>query len=330
MILTNYRNISRRSWRNFIKKQASATVFHTPEMVDIYIETPGYEPLVIATIDDQEEVTGLLIAVVQSFKDGFFQRFAIRSVVFGAPLVKDGDLGIADQLLRTYNELAQERGYIYTQVRNLTDMGFMSTVFQKNGYRYEDHLDIWVDLLQSEDVLWKDIHRRRRSQIRRAERMGVEVKSFGLTELDNAYSILKDVYHRARLPLVNKQLFQESIKVLLPQNRLQLWAAYYNGKMVSVLFMLCYNKTMYEWYAGSLREYCSVCSNDLLPWKVFLAAKECGYERFDFGGAGNPHIPYGVRDYKEKFGGAIVPLGRYELIHKKWLMILAKIAMHFY
>jgi lipid II:glycine glycyltransferase (peptidoglycan interpeptide bridge formation enzyme) len=64
--------------------------------------------------------------------------------------------------------------------------------------------------------------------------------------------------------------------------------------------------------------------NDLIPWDVFLWGKENGFTRFDFGGAGKPDVPYGVREYKKKFGGKMVSYGRYEKINKPNLMKIAK------
>jgi lipid II:glycine glycyltransferase (peptidoglycan interpeptide bridge formation enzyme) len=50
-------------------------------------------------------------------------------------------------------------------------------------------------------------------------------------------------------------------------------------------------------------------------------------QHFDFMGAGNPNQPYGVRDYKEKFGGKLVEHGRYRKITKPFLFILGKISL---
>jgi len=41
-------------------------------------------------------------------------------------------------------------------------------------------------------------------------------------------------------------------------------------------------------------------------------------------------VPYGVRDYKMKFGGTMVELGRYEKIHHPSLMQAAKTGFKFW
>lgn len=64
-----------------------------------------------------------------------------------------------------------------------------------------------------------------------------------------------------------------------------------------------YKDVVYAWYAGSNAEYFNKRPNDFLMWNVLLWSKEKGYKLFDFGGAGKPNIPYGVREYKLKYGG---------------------------
>ena len=89
------------------------------------------------------------------------------------------------------------------------------------------------------------------------------------------------------------------------------------------MFVLCFKDRIYDWYAGSYKEFYNKYPNDILPWKIFLWSKENNFSIFDFGGAGSPDVEYSVRDYKKKFGGATVNFGRYQLNHKPILMIFA-------
>ena len=84
---------------------------------------------------------------------------------------------------------------------------------------------------------------------------------------------------------------------------------------------------MYDWYAGSYQAYYKKYPNDLIPWKAFLGGQKNGFKKFDFGGAGKPGIPYGVRDYKKKFGGEFVNYGRFEQVHKPFLFQIGKLGL---
>ena len=54
-------------------------------------------------------------------------------------------------------------------------------------------------------------------------------------------------------------------------------------------------------------------------------ACENGFRVFDYGGAGSPNKPYGVRLFKSQMGGELVEYGRYEKVHKPLLMKIAKL-----
>ena len=57
---------------------------------------------------------------------------------------------------------------------------------------------------------------------------------------------------------------------------------------------------------------------------MILWVKDHVFEYFDFCGAVKPDKPYGVRDYKLKFGGQLVNWGRFEKVHKPFLMEIGK------
>ncbi len=50
------------------------------------------------------------------------------------------------------------------------DLERMSQSMLKNDCKYEDHLNIIVDFSQSEDILWQQVHSKRRNEIRKAEK----------------------------------------------------------------------------------------------------------------------------------------------------------------
>ncbi len=96
------------------------------------------------------------------------------------------------------------------------------------------------------------------------------------------------------------------------------------------MLALSYKKCIFDNYAGSYLTHYNKYPNDLIPWEVFLWGKRNDYRVFDFGGAGKPDIPYGVREYKKKFGGEIVNYGRYEKIHSRFIYLMAKQGFKFW
>lgn len=141
--------------------------------------------------------------------------------------------------------------------------------------------------------------------------------------LTECYAILTEVYQRAKLPLPNYSHFDAIWQHTTDQIGLRLFTAMWEGQIIGCVLCLACGDTLYDYYAGAYSRYYSKYPNDLLPWAVIMWGKENGFSWFDFGGAGKPGVPYGVRDYKKKFGGSFVNHGRYEKNHYPALLAVA-------
>jgi len=87
-------------------------------------------------------------------------------------------------------------------------------------------------------------------------------------------------------------------------------------------------KAMYEWYVCGLdRQYKGkgICPSVLVTWAAISRAAKNQIPCFDFMGMGNPEEPYGVRDFKARFGGNWVNHGRYARVNQKMMYSLAEL-----
>jgi len=169
-------------------------------------------------------------------------------------------------------------------------------------------------------------------QIKKAQKNGLYVDVYDYRDISKAlllegYEVIREVYYRANLPLVN-------ISQLLSANDEKILVMFIirtkDGTMAGCRFGLSFGNTLYGWYAGSHSYYYSLFPNELLIWETLRWACENSYEVFDYGGAGNPNKSYGVRGFKQQMGGQLVNFGRYEKIHKPMIMLFAKNAYTVY
>jgi len=323
-IVTDADAIEREQWERFVYAHPQGNVFQTPQMYAAYVATKNYQPIVLAGYKG-DSLVGILLAVVQKEYKGFLGKLSARSIIWGGPLVRDNDIGILQDLMNEYNRIVKYKA-IYTQIRNIYIMDWAKNDFKKLGYNYEEHLNIFIDLNKSEDELWKEVHSKRKNEIRRATKEGTSFIEFSNCDaLKKSWPVLKDVYQRAKLPLPDISLFQNILAREGGSSILKIFAALNNGQCIGVLLALCWRERVINWYAGAFQKDLSKYPNDLLPWEVILWAKRNGYKIFDFGGAGKPGIPYGVRDFKLKFGGELVNFGRFQKTHKPITMNVAKL-----
>ncbi|MDP4202291.1 MAG: peptidoglycan bridge formation glycyltransferase FemA/FemB family protein [Bacteroidota bacterium] len=325
-ILRGYENIDRKQWAAFVEGHPNGTIFQTPEYYEIHDKVPGFLPYVLAICDDSEQLTGIMVVIINQVYGGIIGHFTARAIIAGGPLVKDNDEEITRFILQEY--LADKKvRVIYSQFRNLFELGSMKNAFEAIGAKHEDHLNILIDLTQSEDDLWKGVKSRKRNNIRQAQRKGLLVRRLTTKkEADAAYPILQEVYKRAKLPLADKSLFMNAFNQMYSNGMLRIYGTFFQNELAGIMYIFSYNGRFYDWYAGSLKQYYQFNPNDILPWKIFKIAQSEKIPLFDFGGAGKPDIPYGVRNYKIQFGGELVNYGRYELPHNRITFFIMRIA----
>jgi lipid II:glycine glycyltransferase (peptidoglycan interpeptide bridge formation enzyme) len=216
------------------------------------------------------------------------------------------------------------RRVLFTEVRLMWESGAERIAMQRNGYARHEHLNFIIDATQSKDILWSRVKSSVRQNVRKCERQGFQVRELtGANAVDVLYDFLKSTYRRAEVPLSHRSMFDAACKILGPKQMVDLIAVYDRDTPLAAYIMLVYKSRIFFWYGGSVRMP-GVWPVDLLHWHEICKCHDLDFEYYDFGGAGEPHIPYGVRDYKAKFGGDLVNYGRYRKVYAPLKLALAE------
>jgi hypothetical protein len=275
-------------------------------------------------ISEQDGVlNGFILIQVQNYFSRFLKSFATRAIISGAPLFNE-DENVLSNLLEKYNSIFGNK-LVYTQIRNIFNVDNHNQIFEKHNFQRIDHLNYIIELNSNIEIIWDNVHPKRKNEIRKGAKEGVTAREIDYrTELKSAYDIVETIYKKAKLPLHEYPFFQNAIKVQGGDNILRIIGGYFDSKLIGVMYLLCFEGRVYNWYAAAIPDYYKKYPNDVITWESIKWASENGYCIFDFGGAGNPAKDYGVRDFKKKFGGLEVNYGRYECIHKPNLMRLSE------
>jgi CelD/BcsL family acetyltransferase involved in cellulose biosynthesis len=326
------RRLDASAWTRFVDEQHRANIFHTPEMFTVFQRSAGHKPDLWAVIDDTG-VHALFTPVHITLGASVSRSFTTRSVAYGSVLAGDAVPGDdAVQLLMQQYATAMRRKSLFTELRNLDALDELKQALEQCDYAYEDHLNYLIDLDRSPDEILAGISSSTRKKIRRGLRSGeVSVEELTeRTELSEWYELLRQTYRRARVPLPHRSLFDAAFDVLRPLGMIKFFVARVRGVAVACSAELCYKQTIYGWYGGSDRAYSSYIPNDLLMWHVLAWGASNGYRVYDFGGAGKPDEPYGVRTFKSKYGGELVNYGRYVCVHSGVRLAISKLAYRAY
>ena len=314
-------------WRDFLAAHPQSTIYHTPEMQEVFRRAPGHTPVLRAALDNRGRPVALLTAVQVTLREGIGSAFTSRIVSYGGFVADPGERGndALAAVLRAHNEMAGQA--LFTELRHMADPTPWRLALEGAGYGWEPHLNFLIPLDEGEDVLWRRLKRSAREKVRQAQKRGVEAREVtSVEELDYVYALLQEVYHDVRVPLAPKALFEAAYRVLVPAGMAKFWLAWYEGEAVGTRITLVYGDRLLDWYAGARRAVRRVRPNDFLVWHVLRWGVSEGYRVFDFGGAGHPDVPYGVRDFKAKFGGELVNYGRSTCVHHPLRLRLSRLA----
>jgi CelD/BcsL family acetyltransferase involved in cellulose biosynthesis len=308
-------------------------VFHTPEMFQVFARATGFQPTLWAIVDHGGRPLALLLPVQVTLMGGPLRRFTTRAVAYGSVLCAPGAAGRAalEMLLRAYRQ-ETEKSVLFTELRNLSDLGSMQPVLDECGFLYEDHLNYLVDLSRPPEAVLQGFGRRTRKKIRRALRKGTVM----IQEADRpeqvllCYELIHNSYAAARVALADHSLFEAAFDILYPKGMVTFLLAWIGDDCVAGSAELMYKDTIYGWYGGVDRGFSSYVPNEILMWHILQWGAENGYRLYDFGGAGKPEEEYGVRDFKAKFGGELVCYGRNTCVHAPTRLAISKLGYQVY
>lgn len=321
------RSLDEDLWIDFICRHPKSSIFHTPEMFQVFAQAKRYQPELWAVLQGKSDVLAIMTPVRIHIIDGFLRRLTTRSIAYGGVLYENSPRGQdAIQLLLNNYEKEASPGVVFTEFRNLHCLEDIRPLMDSCGYRYEDHLNYLISLDRPPEMVLNDIGKRTRKRIRKGLRSGlVEIEEITRSEdLRGWYETLEKTYSFARVPLADYSLFDRTFEVLYPRGMAKFLLARTNGMIAACSVELIFKGTIYGWYGGTDRAYSDVWPNEMLTWYILEWGANNGYRVYDFGGAGKPEEEYGVRDFKAKFGGELVNFGRFINVHNPFLLKISK------
>jgi len=137
-----------------------------------------------------------------------------------------------------------------------------------------------IDLKQEEEILWNNIERITRQNIKRAIKLGVKVERIG-GPLEPVHSLIKATFKRSELPFMDYKSFKRFVDGL-GEYCIILKAEYNNIAQSYVVFAFS-EYCAYAVYAGNAKNLVQG-ANKLLYWEAIKYFKKMGVNKYDFVG----------------------------------------------
>ena len=319
-------HIDPKAWSNLVKHSPVATWFQTQEAFTFFGSLSFLETFAYAE-ETEGQLKGVVVGYIQ--KDGGMVKrfFSKRAIVLGGPLladdIKEEELAL---LLHGLNERMGKKA-IFVELRNFNDYSRWRAVFEQCGYQYQPHYEILVDTTSME-VVNEHLGKSRKRDIRVSVRDGATMITHPtLSQVHEYYGLLKSLYEtKVKTPLFPLEFFEQ----LYAMDTAAFLLVEYAGRIVGgTVCVGLPGVALYEMYAcGEDGAHKTIFPSEMATFAGLQYAAENGYPRFDMMGAGKPDDGgYGVRDFKLKFGGELLELGRYMHVCKPLLFQIGKLGV---
>lgn len=297
--------------------------------------------------EGETEVAGSLLAMIireptlqspwwRPFR-GLHRKFTARTIIFGGPLLAKGSRLEKEIVLKTLLHAVQEyvkKRSLFTEFRNLYDLGDYKLIFRENKFEWEEWLNLLIDTRSREEA-WANMSENRRRQVKKSLFAGAEIVYDPSPEqIDAFYEILTGLYaKKVRKPLPSKSFFHALVRESGPSNDSGLSPIIlivHNRRVIAgIACPILPGKAMYEWYVCGLDKAYNqedIYPSTMVTWAAIAHAADHNIPMFNFLGMGKPSQEYGVRDFKERFGGKQVQHGRFFAVNHRFRYALAKMA----
>ena len=216
---------------------------------------------------------------------------------------------------------------IFIECRNFNDYSRWKSAFIAAGFAYQPHLNFHVDCTDKVQMDSR-LSDTRAKQVRRARRAGVEIMEVRQEgEIREWYAILREMYRtKVKTPLWPVAFFIRAHEC----GAARFLMVKEDERIIGGLMMVEDEKCVYEWFeCGRDTEYERLYPSVMATYAGMEYAAAHGIARCDFMGAGEPGVPYGVRDFKARFGGELVEHGRFLYVCKPMLYSIGKLGVKF-
>lgn len=162
-----------------------------------------------------------------------------------------------------------------------------------------------IDLIQSEEALWKNVSGKNRQNINTAKKNEVIIRS-GVEFLDIAYTLVRDTFKRSKHPFMSLESFKSYVAGLGEHGKIMV--ADCKGTIQSSTVYAFSKYCAYAIYGGNLAE-AQQGSMKLLQWEAICLFKKLGVGLFDLVGARIAPEPGSKQEainfFKQRFGAKL-------------------------
>jgi FemAB-related protein (PEP-CTERM system-associated) len=296
--------IDQQEWDAFVDSSPEASGYHLWGWRAIFNGVFGHECHYLACRENGR-VTGILPLVF--LKSYLFGRFGVSLpfVNYGG-LVANSQTAI-DALIASATSAAASRKLAHLELRH--------RLRQCPGLEAKQHKVAMLLPLTSESELWAQFDKKARNQVRKAEKNELQVGIGGAELLPDFYRVFARNMRDLGTPVYSPDFFAAVLRQFPDSTRV--FVVRKEDLAIGAAITYAFRDVIEVPWASSLREYLSLCPNNLLYWSIIRYGLSNGFRTLDFGRS-TPNE--GTFHFKRQWGATPSPLfWEYQLLSRKTL-----------
>jgi hypothetical protein len=232
---------------------------------------------------------------------------------------------IFNTALVTHDELIQGMKYGFNEVGfYFSSIQYPTDTFEHTRLPLKRLVTPIIDLAQSEEEIWtKSLKSSRRNRVRKAQKEGVVVTTYGVDGLDMFLPCMKDLHKKINMQDKPDSFYRNIVDYYAPKNQAKIFIAEKDGKVLSGCLVIGNHRYMHGWEAGIMENMPSIGLYEIMYWYNIVWSKEIGSKYMDFCVLDEENLPQ-IAFFKLEFTNHIVPF--YHIVSSSMsVRILAKL-----
>ena len=285
------------SWDRYVLSHPGGSGYHLMAWRRVMEDAFGHATFYLMAADEDQTVHGVLPLVFLSSR--LFGRLLVSMpyVNYGGLLADTVEA--QDALLKAAVDLAKKQRAAHIELRQSEVLGL--------GWPVKQHkVSMRLELPKHFETLWEGFPPKLRSQVRRARKAGMIVRSGGEELLDDFYRLLARNMRDLGTPVHARGVFEAFLKARPDETRICVVSM--AGQPMAAGFLYGFREVLEIPWAAADRRHKELSANMLLYSAALEFGCGAGYRVFDFGrstpGSGTYH-------FKQQWGATPFPLHWY-------------------
>lgn len=265
-------NTHETAWNDYVDKHPEATFYHDFKWKHVMESCFGHQTYYLMCAENNSDICGILPLV--HLKSLFF-----GSILCSMPFLNFGGLCCNHQdassaLLVESRALLNYCKADYMELRHKQDH---ATELPSRDHK----VSMVLNLDQQPEQLWNRFKSKHRTNIRRAEKNKLTVKSGQTDLLPDFYRLISIGWRNLGTPIYSYSFFKKIVDIF--SKEIEIFVIYHNGRPVATAFNGIHKSTVEGMWTYTLPEFARLQTNYFLYWKMIEKACIDGFSTYHLG-----------------------------------------------